>query len=1275
MRFMAEGPAIPNSLLHARDEGRVVFFCGAGVSRARAGLADFFGLAASVIQELGAPEDSDASKVLRKAKEVGEELDVTGLISADRVFSLLERDFTTLDIQSAVAKSLATAADVDRSAHEILLRLARTPSGKTQLVTTNFDRLFELESGEVRSFQPPRLPQPSRYDDLDGIVYLHGRVNADYTRADGAGLVLSSSDFGHAYLSEGWATEFFREIVRKYVVVFVGYSADDPPVHYLLEGLRRHPDSQYGIYAFQSDESTELTARWQHKGVQPIAYSNIDRHRALWKTLELWAIRADKPQKWRQSAIDLAMAGPRDLKPYERGHVAHIVSTYEGAKVFADASPPAEWLCVFDPQCRFERSGRLDYMTPDSATIDPFALYGLDFDEIPQRSGDDSFVQQREVPSGAWDAFVINNLDRQDLSTNCLSAVRGQSSLNIPELPPRLSCLGTWIAKVANQAAAVWWAARQVSLHPSYRRTIEWRLSQRYEDTDGETLRVWSYLLEAWNNPRVDGRRDWFDLKRDLQRDGWSLGGVRRFVTLAEPYLKVGPALMSRPVPPRLDEEFRMIELARIKVECPVPPIDADIPEEWLFLTVRGLRSCLEVAARMFKEVDDHHGHHISPLEEDDRPDISDYKRTHDLSGFVIDFASLYERLATVDAQRAREELSAWPSDEDLVFARLRFWANGKLDLATSDEFAHAVLGLTDNVFWGSYHQRDLLILLAKRWPDIADDLRRGIEARILAGPSRYEGEEDDSYREHVASSVLGRLQWLKTQGCEFSFDAESEISRRRRDAPSWKPEFADRAAESREMRGGFVTTNTEHGALLREPIDTILSKARELSGRSDSNHLMEHDPFAGLCSERPKRAYLALAHAARRDECPEWAWKTFLNSDSRVKDPSALSAVIANRLCRLSGEMLSSLLYPATWWLQKISKAISTDFPKVFDQMVQRLIEVVKAFPEHAYSAVIGSSRGIDWVMEAINSPVGHLILAVFDDTRYQEAAAINAGLSPIEQCLALPENPRRHAIAMASHNLGWLHVNAADWTEKHLLTIIEGHDVEDQDAFWAGFFWNPRVTGPALYLRIKGGLLKVAKDRTRSREGHVQSLASLLLTGWVSPVEHEDRPLVDNSEFRDVLLHGGDELRSHVLWQFERLLGNGDAAKREEWQIRAYKFFEAVWPRQRSVKTPEMTARMVDVLVAHSDSFKKLIDVVSPLLTTIRDATRLHIQFRDEAKDVIKAHPERFLHLLHVVLPEDVRYWPYGINDALNMIAGEDETLLTDARLRELQRRWDAR
>ena len=50
MRFLKDGPPVPDDLLFARDEGRVIFFCGAGVSRARAGLSDFFGLADDVLQ-------------------------------------------------------------------------------------------------------------------------------------------------------------------------------------------------------------------------------------------------------------------------------------------------------------------------------------------------------------------------------------------------------------------------------------------------------------------------------------------------------------------------------------------------------------------------------------------------------------------------------------------------------------------------------------------------------------------------------------------------------------------------------------------------------------------------------------------------------------------------------------------------------------------------------------------------------------------------------------------------------------------------------------------------------------------------------------------------------------------------------------------------------------------------------------------------------------------------------------------------------------------------
>ena len=70
MRFIADGPSIPDELLLARDQGRTIFFCGAGVSRARANLPDFFGLAKKVISTLGVSQKSPAYKLIREAQEI-----------------------------------------------------------------------------------------------------------------------------------------------------------------------------------------------------------------------------------------------------------------------------------------------------------------------------------------------------------------------------------------------------------------------------------------------------------------------------------------------------------------------------------------------------------------------------------------------------------------------------------------------------------------------------------------------------------------------------------------------------------------------------------------------------------------------------------------------------------------------------------------------------------------------------------------------------------------------------------------------------------------------------------------------------------------------------------------------------------------------------------------------------------------------------------------------------------------------------------------------------
>src|SRR5271157_3175581 len=105
MRFLPDGPNLPDELLEARDEGRVLFFCGAGVSRARARLPDFLGLARAVLKELRVLPESPAFMLVEQSKKLEPIAGVGGLLAADRVFGLLEREFAISDIVAAVGKA------------------------------------------------------------------------------------------------------------------------------------------------------------------------------------------------------------------------------------------------------------------------------------------------------------------------------------------------------------------------------------------------------------------------------------------------------------------------------------------------------------------------------------------------------------------------------------------------------------------------------------------------------------------------------------------------------------------------------------------------------------------------------------------------------------------------------------------------------------------------------------------------------------------------------------------------------------------------------------------------------------------------------------------------------------------------------------------------------------------------------------------------------------------------------------------------------------------
>jgi len=1278
MRFLKNGPAIPDDLLIARDEGRVVFFCGAGVSRARAHLPDFFGLANDVIRGLGVPEDHAACRVLNEVKQSSQRTGVSGLISADRVFGLLERDFLVRDIQAKVAEALRSADEVDLSAHRILLDLATTPEGRVHLVTTNFDRLFEGSCNTLETWQPPRLPDLSISDEINGIVYLHGRINQTDTGADGGGLILSSADFGRAYLSDGWATQFIRTIIERYSVVFVGYAADDPPVQYLLEGLNKDVGSLGNVWAFQSGATSEAVAMWRHRGVNPILYVATDGHGALWDTLEAWAERARNPDVWYKSVIDLAKQGPEQLQSHERGQVAHIISTVAGVRKFSqgDNPPPAEWLCVFDPFRRYAKPGHVGGHGEEKTYVDPFDRYGLDSDYVPKKIAPDDEFSKREIPSDAWNAFAANRLDRKNLGDHCFAGLKGHWAMNIPSLPSRLAQIGDWIAKIADQPTAVWWAAEQRGLHPSIRSGILSRLRRSQKGDLTLIDQAWQYLFEAWEDADRNFHRDLYKLKETVKRNGWSRAVVRQFVRIYRPYLKASGSSRAGSAPPKWKADLNLHDLLELRVEYPTFRDDIDIPDEWLAYAVCELRKSLEYAVYLESELGGHRLGSISPIVEDNTQDGDCYGRTRGLSGLVIFFSKLFERLIGIDASAAQQEFHAWPAGDDTVFCRLRIWASGMSSIVPAGMFAQLISQLSDDAFWDSYHQRDLLLVLGKRWSELGERARKRIECRLREGRPKWEGEDDAQFKERKSWSMLSRLSWLADDGCKFTFDLETEIKSLQNQAPTWKREYGTKAAQSMEGRSGGVRTETEHSALLNEPVNNILAKACELSGRTGD--FVENDPFAGLSDEHPITAFLALKNAAKHNEYPKWAWRTFFNSKGRKTDKPRFSMLIAERISSYPDAAVEELIRPVSYWLLDASSNLMPRYPQSFDRLVTKLVQTLRHLPAEGNSSIVRGSKEPDWAMEALNAPVGKITQALFNDPRIKdiqhEGAFPVTWLSHMESLLSLPGDLPRHALVFFAHQLGFFYRVDQDWTEANILTVLDTGDESDRNAIWSGFFWGARMPNPRLYLRLKPNLIAFAKQSNPSCHEYAEVLAGIILAGWGSTLEEDGERFISNSEMRDVLLHADDEFRSHILWQVEHWSQDDRTDVNAKWSAMLPEFFADVWPRQKSVRTPIMSARICNLILSDAKYFPEIADIVIPLLTRVDQdyLTLSHLQREDNL--IIRSYPERVLAILYTVLPDNVAVWPFGIETVLQRIGEAKESLKADSRLIELNRKWNS-
>ena len=706
-------------------------------------LPSFKTLTEDVLLRLKVPVDADAQRAFSfwRATPPGQrEIPDEAKPSFDLIFNMLQQSYGRDEVGKIVAERLAVPTSMVGPSrwHHTVARLSADQTGTPQIVTTNFDLLFEVPgvTHNAKHHVPPTFPDLRHDQPISGITYLHGRLN---TSLDGPhNYVLSSSDFGRAYLADGWATNFMRLLLERYTVVLLGYTANDPPMKYLLQGLNSadalEPDK---LFAFDQGEPDKVEAKWRDRGVTPIAYGGGADHAALWDSLDAWAVRAESPAAWRGKVIDMARRGPRALAAQERGQVAHIVRYNLGAKEFADAkpSPPAEWLCVFDRFCRtgdiFERPGEA------RETFDPLAIYGLD-DDPARVTG-----QVSKTGAGPEDLLAWRHGDTVQTDQIRLG---GRVVQGYEAVPPRLFHLSRWICSQVEDPVVAWWAARQSGLHPRLAAMVT---NQIDEVLDMPKLGrdVWNLILDSQGRGNSGpGDMEWYDTRRKITRQGWTPHTVRDFASGTEPFIKLDlPSGLRRACPPSAPwADLVMSDFLRPTVkfrtdreEKPTVPDDA-LPSVLSILNRNLLR-----AIDFLKEIGDR-WFQVPSLYRDVEEDGDDHVYRSDR--FILWFLEILERMVVLHPAQVAATATLWPRPESIVLDKFRLFLWNKPQMFSASQAATLLLDLDQVTFWHPNIQRELLFLLRDRWTDFIADERLAIEARLLAGPDKYEHQSDDEY-------------------------------------------------------------------------------------------------------------------------------------------------------------------------------------------------------------------------------------------------------------------------------------------------------------------------------------------------------------------------------------------------------------------------------------------------------------------------------------------------------------------------------------------------
>ncbi|MFC4862338.1 anti-phage defense-associated sirtuin Dsr1 [Pseudomonas sp. MAHUQ-62] len=1250
MQFVRQGPDIPERLLQAHEDGRVVFFCGAGISYP-ARLPGFAGLVAKLYEALAATPNA----VQQAAIKAGQFDTAIGLLEADIVGG-----------RETVRRALAGILTPDLSApnatatHEALLTLSKCRNGNSRLITTNFDRLFEeviaVKSLPIKQFQAPLLPVPKNR--WDGLVYLHGLLGTTPTASELDRLVVSSGDFGLAYLNERWAARFVSELLRNYTVCFVGYSINDPVLRYMMDALAadrllgESPPEMFAFGSFSKGKEEERSNEWRAKNVTPILYREHNRHAYLHKTLRAWAeTYRDGVRGKERIVVECAMARPLASTRQDDfvGRLLWALSDPGGlpARRFADLDPvpSLDWLEPLSEE-RYRHADLGRFGVPPRTTVDEELTFSLTRRPSPYPLAPSMCIVDAGASGSRWDE-VMRQLARW-LTRH----------LNDPELL-------LWLVKRGGQLHddLVWWIEHrldELAKLEGDNHTVE--LAQIRE---GAPNAIPSPLMRTLWRLLLTGRvKSWlrgFNLYRwsdRFNRDGLTAPLRLELREILTPRVSLREPLRW----PSEEGENRELERTKDLVEWEIVLStdhvhsslrdlprdgrwDAALPE-----LLSDVSSLLRDTLDLMRELGSAEGR--SDLSYIHQPSISEHPQNrgfHDWTALIDLTRDAW--LATVAQSPALAVLEAqsWWHTPYPLFRRLAFFAAAQDNVISHRQALDWLLEGNHWWLWSLETKREAIRLLVALAPQLDAEMLQELEHAILAGPPR-EMFKDDIEPERW-TRIVDRETWLRLAkiaeaGAVLDVTGKERLTTLSAQYPEWQlavdqsDEFPYWMGDGDEWREFVATPRRRHDLI------------EWLKQQPSTDHWQEDD-WQQRCRDNFSTTACALYALTKEGVWPTDRWREALQAWSEEKHLKRSWRYMAPVLSDAPDDLLQTLAHSLSWWLQAIAKTFEGHEAHFF-RLARRLLA-----QDH--------QDGVDTdepVMRAINHPVGHVteaLLRWWYRRSLEDGQGLPEELKPIftELCDTRIDKFRHGRVLLAANVIALFRVDG-DWATQHLLPHFDWRRSEaEARATWEGFLWSPRLYRPLMEM-LKPAFLDTARHYAALGK-HDGQYASLLTFAALEP----------GDTFTTIELAVAtrslppDGLRDAAQTLVRALEGSGDQWA-DYWTNRVVPYLHAIWPKTRDNISPAIAESLGRLCVAAQDAFPEALALLRAWLQPPSHPDYLVHRLYDAA--LCGKYPEQALDFLSLVIGDQTQWPPGHLSACLEAIRTAAPELEANPRFEQL-------